>query len=105
MENSARVHRKSPLHPGNAGFSDRGGKRKRPSDLPDVPAGSVVLSAVGTGPPHVGVQDAGAAMFSARGGKRKRASDVPDVPAGSVVLFAVGTGPPPVGVQDAGAAM
>jgi hypothetical protein len=28
----------------------------------DVPAGSMVLSAVGTGPPHVGVQDVGAPM-------------------------------------------
>ena len=28
----------------------------------DVPAGSMVLSAVGTGPPHVGVQGVGAPM-------------------------------------------
>jgi hypothetical protein len=31
-------------------------------DEPDVPAGSVVLSAVGMGPLHEGVQDAGTPM-------------------------------------------
>lgn len=32
------------------------------SNMSHHPAGSVVLSAVGTGPPHVGVQNVGAAM-------------------------------------------
>ena len=39
-----------------------GGNASSSSDVADGPAGSVVLSAVGMVPPHVGVQDAGAPM-------------------------------------------
>src|SRR3954468_14824356 len=42
-----------------------GGDASPLSNVPDVPAGSVVLSAVGTGPPHVGVQDAGPNVMDA----------------------------------------